>query len=745
MTGGMVALVPDQAATLARPGGDPPEELHLTLAYVAEDAAAMTADARNAVTLGALGVSREAPGPVEVVVIGYGSFGMADPPATVLFVEGDGLAWSYDRVRQEMDDLGAEFFPPEHDAFVPHVTLGYGLPLEEAAPLVGQTITFSTVAVVLGGDRSTLPIGAPDDAAVPHATEAAMTVTDTVPTLSPGQPVTVEGLEGVHVVGAVDPATDVVGVLERQAGMFTGRLLHGPAAKVTTVSQADVSATMVALTQVASSCSFDQAVLPRPEPAGERVEASILEGPSMFVVAEDGQWEGLLVPEGVPSGDGRMIRPGALSAAALPMPLMAMFENPVGGDGHDGAQIAGSIDWCEKRGDAWWGGGRVDLDGEAGRELARLVGKRFLRGVSVDLDMVQAGFENQPPPDMDIADMLEFDPGLLVVEVGRISGATACTFPAFHESFIALVTEEAEVALAAAGGAERTTVKVFTRFADGDGAYSLVAAAGVAPVAPPAAWFDPPTEDELVALRLAGRVTKVEPSGRTYGISALFGSCHIGIGNRCVDVPHSPSNYARFHLGHVLTAEGTDVSTGPLLMDTVHPDLGLLASDAQAFYAHTGSGLADVRMYEVFAGGEEMVVFAGALRPEVTPEQVRTFRGSDTSPDWRQERRGVPIDVEALLLVNTSGFKSPALALAASAGSAGQVPGVTAGRVDLETGELLSLVAGGSPRGCTRARDLTDEVSDLKAQVAAMAAFLRPQRAAAAQDRLAPVVAPTDA
>jgi hypothetical protein len=141
----------------------------------------------------------------------------------------------------------------------------------------------------------------------------------------------------------------------------------------------------------------------------------------------------------------------------------------------------------------------------------------------------------------------------------------------------------------------------------------------------------------------------------------------------------------------VITAEGVPVRTGPIIMDTVHPDLRKKASDAQAFYAHTGCAIADVVPYE----DEYGIQIAGALRPDVDPVRVRAFLASDVSPDWRTWN-GSPMECVAMLAVNTSGFKHDSLA--ASAGEAGEYPVDPGdGSVWLDPdGQPLAMVAAGA-------------------------------------------------
>jgi hypothetical protein len=203
---------------------------------------------------------------------------------------------------------------------------------------------------------------------------------------------------------------------------------------------------------------------------------------------------------------------------------------------------------------------------------------------------------------------------------------------------------------------------------------------------------------------------------------ATWDSCHIAFRGKCTPPPRSPSGYRNLCNKSTLTAEGVHAATCPVFMDTVHPDLRMLASDAQAFYAHTGCAVADVSVYDTKHG----IFICGAMRPDATPEQVRAFRGSDISPDWRPlPHRN---DMVALVAVNTSGFITPALV--ASAGTPAVEHSVQPGKarvlMDVGTGEVKALVAAGMVRhsshlsAVSMLEELRAEVAQLRRQMAPM-------------------------
>lgn len=422
-------------------------------------------------------------------------------------------------------------------------------------------------------------------------------------------------------------------------------------------------------------------------------------------LAANGQmvpWQGVLAVEGVPTGDMRQIEIGALRWAQLPLPLMAQFENPVGGMGHDGAVLAGRIDDIVRIDEnRVWARGLIDPSAPGGPNLINALDKMLMRGVSVDLD------------DVTVTQLRSSDgkPRRNIVDA-RIRGATVTPFQAIVEAEISLDTE----ALAASGPAVLgQTARVTTPISFEESLIELLSsnlvASGKIPVDPPLAWFERRKFDRYTDLTIT-------PAGQVFGHVAAWGACHISF-RRCEPVPRSQTNYSAFRTGKVLTAEGVEVRTGPLVMDTVHPDLLMMASDSQAFYAHTGCTVADLIPYEDEFG----IAVVGAIRPDVAPQQLRALRGSDVSPDWRTVN-GRPRECVALLAVNNSGFK-PLAALAASGGKPMKrfvAPGGVAAALDPD-GEVLALVASGGALA-NQPSDCTEDTFTAERRSAATAALL---------------------
>ena len=162
-TDGMIALLPAEAQSLAVPGGDPAEELHLTLAYLpdAQGIAAndvLRADFISTVEQMASGVEALQSGPLLGTTTGRAELNPngenGHDPASVLLVEAMGLR-EFRTVL--LSALGNRVPPSDFDGYLPHITLGTGL--DVASLPTGQPVTFDRVRVSLCGQHTDLPLG----------------------------------------------------------------------------------------------------------------------------------------------------------------------------------------------------------------------------------------------------------------------------------------------------------------------------------------------------------------------------------------------------------------------------------------------------------------------------------------------------------------------------------------------------------------------------------------------------------
>lgn len=199
--------------------------------------------------------------------------------------------------------------------------------------------------------------------------------------------------------------------------------------------------------------------------------------------------------------------------------------------------------------------------------------------------------------------------------------------------------------------------------------------AGAFPVKPPDGWFADPKMEGPTPLT-------VEDDGQVRGHIATFDVAHIGLPGR-VHAPRSRSNYAYFKTGVLRTAGGKDIPVGQLTLAGGHAPLAADAGTAVAHYDETASAVADVNIGEDRYG----IWVAGALRPEIKPDQVRTLRASAPSGDWRPINGH--LELVAICQVN--------------------VPGFPVARARVASGAITALVAAGArPLAARRASLMAD-------------------------------------
>lgn len=185
---------------------------------------------------------------------------------------------------------------------------------------------------------------------------------------------------------------------------------------------------------------------------------------------------------------------------------------------------------------------------------------------------------------------------------------------------------------------------------------ALVASAA-APLAPPKEWFEAPEPAGPEPLT-------VEEDGRVHGHLALWDACHVGILNgqmaECVKPPRSSTDYGSFHLGSMITEDGTPVTVGKLVYDGSHAALTADLVGATQHYDKTGRVGAFVRARD----GRHGIYLSGATRSDLSPEGLRDLRANPPSGDWRSLRG--KLEMIAALSVPVPGFQTPQLALTAA-------------------------------------------------------------------------------
>ena len=164
-----------------------------------------------------------------------------------------------------------------------------------------------------------------------------------------------------------------------------------------------------------------------------------------------------------------------------------------------------------------------------------------------------------------------------------------------------------------------------------------------APVCPPAHWFSDPVLHAPTPLT-------VQDDGRIFGHLAVWGQCHIGYADRCIEPPSSAASYAHFLTGEILCDNGSRLPVGQITMNGPHAPHNANAQQATAHYDNTCLAVADVTAGEDSFG----IWVSGALRPDLDPAQIRGLMASDVSGDWR--RIGSGLELVAVLAVNVPGF-----------------------------------------------------------------------------------------
>lgn len=177
------------------------------------------------------------------------------------------------------------------------------------------------------------------------------------------------------------------------------------------------------------------------------------------------------------------------------------------------------------------------------------------------------------------------------------------------------------------------------------GVYGDSVEAAVGPVYPPAEAF----RHDFSNTNSVQPFT-VTAAGRASGLLWMWNKCHAGIVNECVMAPRSATDYAYFHNGQVLTADGKMVRVGKITMGTGHAGPNMKWIPAADHYDNTGTVAAVGRITETAKGGW----FDGVLVSSVSDEQAQELRRSPISGDWR--RVNGHLELVAALAVNTPGF-----------------------------------------------------------------------------------------
>lgn len=615
----MIALVPTEADLdrLALDGGEPRDELHLTLYYLG-DAADVAVDVRDGMitAIGDMIDRRDLP------VVRARAFGVAhwnpdgDDPAWVLNVgdvpaderDSDGLAVLRGMMTEALFDGGVSFtMPPQHTPWQPHVCLVYSRDdLADAGRTRLGDVTFDRVRLAFGGEVRDLPLGG-------AATVASSMGGTTVPWhITQGHAECPEGspwavvkdadgsVAGCH--ASESAAQDQLAALYASEDDATAT---GVVASTPTIVGEHGPETVVPTSDTTLARKSDDGDCPeghRRLPNGECLS------PDEY--AARAAWHGVLVVEGVPTGDGREFGVDALTWADQAL-LRWQKEGSHGGD-HDVTVSVGRIDEVWRDGNRVMGRGVLDIESVDGFEVARRMKDGFAGGISVDADDIQdADVEfvwSEDPDGHDEDDpltMLFGRPEKVIYHGGRVRAATICDIPAFVEARVQLgVPDDADASVSLAASLSRGVVATHET-ATSDETWDAVATLRRLPnimsvdlARAACAWVDEPVAGRVGKTALGYLHHEVTSDGEVG--PANLTACATGIaalrtGDRDEDERRAIYAHLARHLRDAdqepPPLDDRDAVTAAITMNDWRPDQSWF--DDPAFSVHTGITVTD--------------------------------------------------------------------------------------------------------------------------------------------------------
>lgn len=160
-TGGMLALTPrsDYAEQLAVPGGEPPEDLHVTVIYFGEDVTDSPIGP-DAISHAVSGIA-DLFGAISARVFGHALFNpTGDEPCAVYLIGGsrDANATDLNDIHLQLQEVVAPLWDlsEQHSPWIPHITAGYGVD----PGTLGYTgdIVFDRLVLEWGGQSYEFPL-----------------------------------------------------------------------------------------------------------------------------------------------------------------------------------------------------------------------------------------------------------------------------------------------------------------------------------------------------------------------------------------------------------------------------------------------------------------------------------------------------------------------------------------------------------------------------------------------------------
>lgn len=335
------------------------------------------------------------------------------------------------------------------------------------------------------------------------------------------------------------------------------------------------------------------------------------------------------------TGDRRILEGDGGGSRELPLTIWGQFVNE---SGHSGAVIVGALHEVTFEDDGVVSGHGWLLDDENGRNAVKYLKTQSMRGNSVDLADVKAGYEWDEEAD-DIA---------IRFSEWNIAGTTLVGRPAFKDAHASLGEE-----LVASWMDETDPLVVDLPFSvNVQVAQPEVMASGAK--APSWELFYVP-ESPTPQPKFVG---EPDESGfmPVFGHLGLWNTCHDGIEGQCTIIPRPSDDYRGFNSADVLTDRGM-VKTGPLFLAGGHPKAGALSKQTVIeAYGGVENTWADVRI----TAGALGPWMSGYVRPGTPDDMVVAARASKISGHW------LGTVLKAAVSVNVPGYEvSDSFALAA--------------------------------------------------------------------------------
>lgn len=423
MTGAMIALRPsiEDAERIALPGGEDVNQLHCTLWYLG-DAVNYDDVLRNQIIHV---VSQIAIDQISISTTGFGAAFWnpdSDNPSLVMNISGSGPAEVREEINRHLEELWAYTgcLPVQHSPYVQHVCLAYGKPdenrMDEALARLGP-ITFDAIRIAFAGEVTDIPL---------YSGIGLVAGLNFVGKTMPYE---------IHKSSSC-PDSKPYGIFKKESGEKVGGC-HS--------SESDAQDQIAAIyanesSSGGESIALDSNSMPASGDAGSPGDTNL---PAHTGMMSDRTWEGILVVEGVKTGDGRQFASGSLTWDTLPMPLRWA---PADYGEHQGAVDVARIDAIYRdsaNANIIRGHGVFMQEGltpESDRAFA-MVRDGFLKGVSIDVDSIANADVEVIYPDVDEDASLEemwAPPDLVIFHSGRIRAATLVSIPAFVEAQISL-------------------------------------------------------------------------------------------------------------------------------------------------------------------------------------------------------------------------------------------------------------------------------------------------------------------